>query len=231
MGLARRRSAFGGLPSMRLVRTILAAATAATLAAGSASAVTFDFTGGKLGANGTSASRNATVAGLGVAVTGGTYVFDTFLNAFDLSLSSQNVTKNNDGLGVDCKFDLLGACPNNINGPVDLLTLTFDKEVFFDHATFTEIDKNDDFDLFIDGKLVGSDINIAASNPYLFASGLRGFSVSFGADAASFFKLDGDNFRLGAISVTPVPLPAALPMLALALGAVGVAGRRRARAA
>jgi hypothetical protein len=215
---------------MRLVSVILAASVAA-IAAGSASAATFDFTGGKLGANGTTASRTATVDGLGVTVTGGTYVFDTFLNAFNLSLSSQNVTKNKNGLGVDCKLDFLDVCPNNINGPVDLLTLTFDKEVFFDHATFTEVDKNDDFDLFIDGKLVGSDINIAASNPYMFASGLRGFSVSFGADALPLFKQNGDNFRLGAISVVPVPLPAALPMLALALGAIGVASRRRVQAA
>lgn len=210
---------------MRLVNAILAASVAVTLAAGSASAVTFDFTGGKLGANGTTASRTATVDGLGVTVTAGTYFFDSIK-----SIDDQLVTKSSTGLGVECaKLGFL--CPNEIDGPFDLLTLTFDKEVFFDHATFTEVDKDDDFDLFVDGALVASDINIQAMNPYLFASGLRGFSISFGADRGTLTNLKEDDFRLGAVSVVPVPLPAALPMLALALGALGVASRRRAPAA
>lgn len=211
---------------MNCVSNKLAAfAFAACLSAASASAATFDFSG----ASAASAAKIfGPIDGVSVTATAGSYAFDTILDT-----GGQLVTQNANGLGVDCPALFGGGgsvlCPDEIDGFLDLLTLTFSEEVAFQSLLFSEVDEDDDFDLFIDGALVASEVNIASENPFLFAGGLRGTSLSIGADAGTFSNLNEDDFRLASVSasVAPVPAPAALPLLATALGCGALVRRRR----
>lgn len=204
-----------------MMRKFLSAVTIALgLTAGVAQAapILFDFQNGANGANGTVASRTATQGGLSVTITGGTYngVTDSVIDIDD-----RLVTKNNNGLGVDCIVQPL--CANDIGLSLlvpDLLTLTFSQAVHFGAVFFTAIDRNDDFDLFIDGIRVLSDVTIQGSNPFDL-TGYHGTSISFGADAAN------DNFRLGSFTVAAIPLPAGGFLLIGGLGALALLRRRR----
>jgi len=196
-----------------------------TFSAGTASAyTTFDFTSPETGPNGhyDSPTPFVSVGGISISASGGTYASDTII-----SFDSRRVTKSGNGLGVDCPLGggaLL--CPDEIDGPLDLLTLHFDQKVVFHSALFSEVDSDDDFDLFIDGNLVLSDVNIAAANPFDLMM-LTGTSISFGADAGTLNQLNEDDFRLAAISVSKIPLPATLPLLLGVLGAGVLLGRAR----
>jgi hypothetical protein len=203
-----------------------AAIAAGVALSGAASAATvFDFRNGNLGANGNNVAIAATLDGIGVSVSAGTYAFDAIVD-----VGGRRVTKSNSGLGVDCSI-APGLCPNEIDGPLDLLTLIFDQKVNFISALFTEVDGDDDFDLFIDGVLVlPADRNIAAQNPFSLV-GLSGTTISFGADAGTLTNLNEDDFRLGSLTVSAVPEPTTLALLAAALGALGLSYRRRTVAA
>jgi len=104
------------------------------------------------------------------------------------------------------------------------------------------VDPNDDFRFFHDsdngGVLTdfGSQIDIPWTNTYVFSQ--TWFGDLFGIGAYDAF----DNFKISSLSVSfvgtipsAVPLPGGLPLLATALGLMGVirltAGRRRRRRA
>ena len=191
-----------------------------------ASAATFDFRDGNLTPNGVYPSPTASISvdGIGVFASAGTYASDAIT---EVDSPGASVSKSDNGLGVVRLFQ-----PPEIDGGVfvnDLLTLTFDQPVFFESLVFTETDGDDDFDLFIDGAIFASEVGIGGANPftYLFATGVSGTSISIGADAGTFNNLDEDDFRLGAVTVAPVPVPAALPLMAAGLGALLVVSRRR----
>ena len=200
---------------------VLALTVTVGLSAAQAVPVIFDFQNGINGTNGTYGPLVATQGGITVTATGGIYsgLTDTIINT-----NIQTVTKTNTGLGVDCVV-VPAFCDNQIDGDGlvdDLLTLTFSEVVDFTSVFFRLIEENDDFDLWIDGILVSSDVTIQGNNPYSL-TGLTGTSISFGADAGN------DDFRLGSITVdtipAPVPLPAGGILLVGALG--GLAALRR----
>lgn len=201
-----------------MMRKFLSAMTIAlglTAGAAQAAPIVFDFQNETNGTNGTYAPFSATQGGLTVTVTGGVYAFDTIV-----STNLLPVTKADSGLGVG-----LGCliCNNQINGPADLLTLTFSQAVHFGAAFFRLVDGNDDFDLFIDGVLVASEVGISGNNPFDL-TGFYGTSISFGADGVG----PTDDFRLGSFTVAAVPLPAGGLLLIGGMGALVLLRRRRA---
>lgn len=199
-------------------KMFLAAALAAST--GVAQAATFNFSGS--GAN--AASRVFTLGSLSVTATPGTH--GNLSNQIFAPDGNDVVTQNAAGLGVD-----LGVGnPPEINGGFDLLTLTFSEKVSFTSIRFGEVDSDDDADIYIDGAILLEDVKFGgvAGNPYLFAAGITGTSISIGADTLFGFLGAGDDFRVLGITVAPVPVPAALPLLAAALGGLGLLARRRA---
>ena len=214
----------------------IAAVAAFSFTAASAHAITFDFraggnTGGNFNLPSPVPSTPLVIGGIGIQGNGGEYDGTSIVD-----IDSRRLTKNDNGLGVDCAG--LGAfvCADEIDGNFtvndDLLTLVFDQVVRFDSAFFTELDEDDDVDVFIDGVAVAAltNVNIGDLNPLgnpLSLLGLTGASISFGADDASSNNLNEDDFRLGSITVSAVPLPAALPLFATALAGIGWMSRRK----
>ncbi len=113
----------------------------------------------------------------------------------------------------------------------DILIFEFDQKVTLKKVAFSYVDGNDRFRFFHDtdhdGDLTdfGSSIDIPYGNVYVFNSVWNGDLFGIGA------KGKYDNFKVEGFHVTPVPLPAALPLLAGALGLFGLFGWRRKRAA
>ncbi len=84
--------------------------------------------------------------------------------------------------------------------------------------------------------LAGS--NIFLSSGYGFGSALNGSMTFVGATLSSlglnlgdtvYNVVTGDNITIRAVSVSPTPLPAALPLFAGGLGVIGLLVRRRKR--
>ena len=210
------------------------ALSSALLALPASAAIEFDFTGGNLGANGQyDGTYSATVGGLTVSVFAGIYgsnagpdfivdanCADGGCGAFD-----RVVQKTASGLGIDDPAGFPDTDGPDVDGSVgnDLITFVFNKVVKFSSALFSQVDGNDDFDIFVDGALVAEDVGIAGNNPYDLSSFIpsSGTSISFGADGTF------DNFRVASITVSPVPLPAASLLLLTALGGAAMAYRRR----
>lgn len=188
-------------------------------------AATFDLTGKP---ESTSRAFTDTVDGIGLTVTPARFFDPT--NSIIGPGGNDVVTRNANGMGIDRGF----LDPPELNGATELLLLTFDQEVFFDSLTFGEVDGDDDFDLAIDGTFVLEDVNILASNPFLFSlalPGARGTTLGIGADTFGGIFGGGDDFRVAEISVSAVPLPAGILLLLTGVGGLALVGRRRKGAA
>ncbi len=113
----------------------------------------------------------------------------------------------------------------------DILIFSFDQKVTLEKVAFSYVDGNDRFRFFHDtdhdGELTdfGTSIDIPYGNVYVFNSVWDGKLFGIGA------KGKYDNFKIEGFHVTPIPLPAALPLFAGALGLLGLFGWRRKRAA
>lgn len=121
-----------------------------------------------------------------------------------------------DGIGIDMN---------------ELLRITFDNEVRLKNLQFKGLDDFDDVFVAVTGmdgvrysnqpngslnnfeELVGTSFDIMAGYPNPNSSGVGGG--------------DTDKFALSGADVSPVPVPAALPLLAMGLGAMGFVARRR----
>lgn len=210
---------------MTLKLKILAVSAVIASMAVPAAAATFGFQRGSLGANGAyNGTYSASVDGVTLNATAGRYGNDTIIDT-DCSNGGcgylfRQVRKSNSGMGVSGFFDGSSIDGNFGN---DLLTFTFDRVVDFGQILFSGVDANDDFDVFVDGALVLADVNIAQANPFDLSSLLpaTGSSISFGADGRF------DNFRIAAISVSAVPLPASALLLLAGVGGLGAMRRRK----
>lgn len=184
----------------------LISAVALSLAAGTASAAVYDYTG----------SQNPGGPALSCSAFG-------FLN------NSCSVTYNPAGLGVNGSPDTQ---PDQIDGnPIlsgERLTFDFGYNVTWNTLTFGNWDRNDDAQFsFADsltstwGPNAGSSANLGnVVSQYMTVTA---FGVPF-AD-----RLGNDSFSVASIEVSSVPVPAAGLMLLMGLG--GIAGMRRRRKA
>ncbi|MEM1076074.1 MAG: VPLPA-CTERM sorting domain-containing protein [Pseudomonadota bacterium] len=201
----------------------------------SATAATFDFTGFS---DGITEELTDTVAGITVTVTAGSYLFDGLffnpdqdgvfgLDVPDLAVATRDDCAINGFFGCFIPQDAgIGVALADVNflgdvNATEMLTFTFSQLVSFNSIEFGNVDDDDDFDIFVDGVFVAPGENgIAGNNPFAF-SGLRGTSISIGADALF------DDFNIRSLEVSAVPLPAAGWMLIAGMGGLAVAKRRR----
>lgn len=196
---------------MKLKTYLIAGAIAwAAFASVAHSATTFNFGG----ATGTTASKTFTADGITVVATG------VRAGPFGLFQFSGNVTQTADGLGVGSFPDTSG----EIDGFIlrDALILTFDQLVKLTEAAFGDVQRNDDWDIYIDNGS-GSFSQLAddsTDNPFQFGDSLVK-RIAFGADG-----LD-DDFRVKSLTVSAVPLPAGGLLLIGAVGGLAALRRRR----
>lgn len=223
--LLHRCFTFEETGKIQVFKTSYAAAAAVMLIGGSASAATFSFTSSSY----LDSNKQMTVDGLTLTAYAGIYADKPLsgankdeILAADCSVSSTcsgYVSQSGSGLGVAGNSFLFFPDSSFIDGTTfdDLLTLSFSQTVDFSKVDFSFWDDSDTFDLFVDGQLVAPEER-SGETPF-WLSGLRGTSISFGADSID------DQFKLASITVAPVPVPAAGLMLLGGLG--GLAALRR----
>ena len=190
--------------------------------ASQASAATFDFTGvNELD----SSSKSFSAGGINLTVTAGT--FGTASNPSNINFNTRLVDLDPDGLGADGPLD---GDQVDGGGGNDVLVFTFDTTVTIDSIVFGNVDSNDDFSFgSVDGASYTRFVNfqdvvspIAASS---FLTLAERTGTAFGIGAIGPF----DNFTIKGLTVTAVPLPAALPLFMGALSLLGFLGWRRKR--
>lgn len=120
------------------------------------------------------------------------------------------------------------------SGLNDILLLSFTRAVRFVSATFSYVTHNDDFEFWFDNEPDGS-----LDGDYVFTADIPG-SLTYvlaGNYVGNLFGLaavgHNDDYKVRSVTVeavAPVPLPAALPLLAVGVFGLGIAGWRRRRA-
>lgn len=182
------------------------AAAALTLAAGTASAATYDYT---------NSQTNAAGPALSCA-------------SFGILNSSCGVTYNTAGLGVNGSPDTQ---PGQIDGsPIlsgERLTFNFGYDVIWNSLTFGLWDRNDDAQLSWAtgtknwGPNVSNSVTLdGVTSSYLTVS-------AFGIPWRDGFVVGNDSFTVASIDVSAVPVPAAGWLLMLGLGSFAAMKRRR----
>ena len=198
------------------------------LASKSASAATFDFTGGS---SADSVSKQFTAGSLILTVTGG-----------GTSTATSNVTDTNDGLGVIgvggnplAGDDLSSPLDSSVmQGPTyaNFLELSFNQSVTLRGLTHSLFDATDDYGLTVDGSVLAGPN--ALTDASLDATTLAGAAdrtgVIFRITTASsgginFPPIETDSFRVASITVVPEPSSLAL----LGLGCLLCLNPRRVR--
>ncbi len=211
------------------MRTFLTA-TAVVLATGAvANAATLDFL----------ADANASERG----VASGTVINSIFTGFTNVTLSANDgfspyFDKGNAGLGV-CKVLTASAqCNPSDDDNVtisEMLTIAFDTAMNLSNMVFTGEGHSSaaGIEPLTTTETLLFAINGGTLAQYTFAD-LSAASFT-NVLSASFHYDDGastaEQFYLASADVTPVPLPAALPMLAAAMGGLGFLARRRRKAA
>lgn len=198
-------------------------------------AATFDFTGYS---DGIQENLSETDDGLTVNVTAGAYLsngnvyFEEDQDAavsigavdlLDLAVATRDNCVIATRFGCFIRQDAgIGVALANANvfgdiNALQMLTFDFGQVVDFSSVDFGNVDRDDDFDLFIDGSLVMNDRD--ATSGAFDLTGLSGTSISFGADAL----FDDFNIQsLSATAVAPVPLPAGALLLGTSLFGFGL---------
>lgn len=211
-----------------LFKTIAAIATGVTIGLGGvgvrqAEASTlhsgttiFDFTGSRS----TQDSLNFSEDGIDLEVT----AFATSI----FGVSERDVAQRNRGLGVKSD-DFLGPLDSpQIDGfgPNETLLLTFSPDVSLVAATFSNVQRNDEFSLFVDGDLLVSE-DIPNNNTFNFTSlAPNNEGSQFGFSVTDF----NDDYFLKSVKVKAIEEPVSTPEPASLLGllAVGAFGANSA---
>ena len=140
------------------------------------------------------------------------------------SNSALQVFQNRFGLGATIALDSSDGDANQVDGRGDAesLILTFSERVNLSAATFSAIQNNDQFQLFVDGNSV-SNFDIPG-----VGDGLRvDFAPVLTGSVFRFFASErNDDFFLSSVDVTAVPTPAAVLPGLMSLG-VAVARKKR----
>ena len=232
---------------MRRVQSTLCATAfvAAALAAGGVQAAVFNFNYSNLGVTGGQVYDSVSMSdsGIGVTVTAVTVDNDNFGGILSLnSLSAGNgvyVSSTTSGnLGVQSsagdRKQMDGGSVGDTTDPDEGLMLVFDQVVTLDYVNFDyfTLASADDFNLTVDGvtRLVdhnSNDVsvlvnNVAGQEDEFTFNGVSGTTFVFWADGPS------DAFRLDRMTVSAVPVPAAVWLFVSGLlGLAGVARRRQ----
>lgn len=202
------------------LRTLVAAATVSVLTSVAANAATFNFQSN--GSDGNSTVAYGPVDGVSLVVD----AFKVF-NPSTSTFTDGNVNQGSNGLGVS------GNPEDGRLGSGEGLQFQFSPAVtVLSTLVFERGNQDEDFIIF-------DDTNTQVGGT---------FTISGGANSTQFFDLTAFNIvgkfftivglesgsgnrgvRIAELSVTPVPLPAALPLFAGGLGLLGLLGWRRKR--
>ena len=173
-----------------------------------------------------------TVDGLTLDIRAGSFVSGgnaTTGNGELIEFSGVNYGIGEDGLGLDRRgIDGRGTYK-------DVMVFDFGADILLESITFGYYEHGGAISNFLLFALNGSDLvaeggatAIPGGGVFAFLPGLFGHSFGIGAPGSL------DQFKIKSITVStvsPVPLPAALPLFGAALLAVGALRRRRAKAA
>ncbi len=201
------------------MKTILSALAVLALSCTMANATTFDFTGN----GGLAASYNfGPVDGISVTATPGAFV----TSGGGTVTAQGQIGQYTGGLGVTNPSD----SDHQVDGSGwnDIVVFDFSQDVILQSVTFSYFGGNDDFSFFFDnlddGDLDGIAYNVDTNtNTYTFNSVWNGDLFGIGA-------LDrNDEFKIKSMTVSAIPLPAALPLYGAGLAVLGFIGWRRKR--
>lgn len=142
--------------------------------------------------------------------------------------TNRNVFQNKKGLGVT--IDVKGDSDINEvdgNGVAETLILTFSERVKLSSAVFSRVQRNDQFQLFVDDNLV---LNGTQNNFDISGRG-HGRRVDFssmivGRKFGFFAQQANDDFLLSSVDVTSVPVPGAVLPGLVGLGTAVVRKKR-----
>lgn len=210
------------------MKTILAAVAILALSSTSAlAATTFDFLSGPNGAVGwTNGSLNYSADGIDLGVSAGRY------SSGSVSDSGSIRQYNGHGLAI---YSSGGDSNHEIDGRKknDVAVFDFSKSVTLESVTFTsKYNTNEDrfaffFDTGDDGSLnlINSSLNANPTDTYSFLGGLLKTGDLFGIGAIGKYH----DFKIASmtVSVSAVPLPAALPLYGAGMAVLGFIGYRR----
>lgn len=188
-------------------------------------ATTFDFTNGNRAE--TTGALNYSVDGINLAVSAGRY-YNPFGSAplgvydyGDIGQSNGNGLYMRNGYGDDHQIDG--------DGRNEVAIFQFDRNVTLESVSFTYFSDNDDFAFFFDVgddgslNLINGDIDANPLDAYSFAGAYLLNGDLFGIGAIG----DNDDFKLASVTVSAVPLPAALPLYGAGIAVMGFVGWRR----
>lgn len=211
------------------MKHVLAAAAVFLLSCATAqAATTFDFTTGNRSA--TPGTLNYSVDGINLSVSAGKYI-DPFgwnnpLGVYDGGNIGQS---HGNGLymsnGHNDNHEIDG------NGTDEVAIFHFSKNVTLEKVTFNYFGNDDDFAFFFDANadgqlsLVDGDLNANPTDAFTFLASLLKTGDLFGIGALG----SNDDFKIASmtVSVSAVPLPAALPLYGAGIAVMGFIGWRR----
>ncbi len=209
------------------MKKLFAAVFALVLSSATAQAATIDFD--FRGNGGLAPSYTFTQSGVSVTATAA-----SFTGTGDVSTSPHyKVGQYWGGLGMSRKWDN----SHEVDGKYgnDLIVFDFDRTVTLESVSFTHVDRDDGFSFFFDAGADGSldsdnlgfNVDIPESGTYSFAKVWTGDLFGIGAYDGTIFNTD--DFKISGISVSVVPLPAALPLFGAGLLVTGFIAHRRKR--